>query len=247
MTAPPALAVESLRFAYQRGKPALDGVSFTVSEGSFTGLLGPNGAGKTTLLAIVTGLFRASGRVVVADADLATSPRAALARMGVVFQRPTLDLDLSVAENLRYAGSLQGLSGSTLARTMAESAALLDIQPLLSRPARALSGGERRRAELARALLHRPRLLVLDEPTVGLDIPSRASLVGHVHRLCREQGIAALWATHLVDEIEPADQVVVLSEGRVVAQGTAGSLPTSTGQPDLAYAYTALTRRGAAA
>ncbi len=215
-----ALAVDGISYAYVRGRPALDEVGLEVPAGSFTALLGPNGAGKSTLMSLVTRLFAArSGTIRIAGHDLAREPGQALAAIGVVFQRPTLDLDLSVRQNLRYAARLYGLSGAETRQRIQQGLARARLEDRGDVPVRALSGGMRRRVELARALLHAPQLLVLDEPTVGLDIESRRGIVEHVHRLCAEEGLAALWATHLVDEVWPEDRLVVLHKGRVRAAG----------------------------
>lgn len=217
----PALLVEQVSFAYGRRQRALDGVSLAVPRGSFTALLGPNGAGKTTLMALVTHLFRArKGWIWVCGLDLTRHTCAALARMGVVFQRPTLDLDLSVIQNLRYACALQGLPRSRATARIAAVVERLGLGGLERRPVRTLSGGQQRRIELARALLHEPELLILDEPTVGLDIDSRRAIVDHVHDLCATDGVSVLWTTHLIDEIRPTDQVVILHRGRVRATGS---------------------------
>jgi ABC-2 type transport system ATP-binding protein len=242
---PPALAVEAVSWAYARGRPALDRVSFTVPAGSFTALLGPNGAGKTTLMSLITRLFAArTGTIRIAGHDLAREPRPALAAIGVVFQRPTLDLDLSVAQNLRYATRLYGLTGAAAERRIAAALGRLGLEGQLTAPVRTLSGGMRRRVELARALLHEPRLLVLDEPTVGLDIDSRAAIVAHVHRLCAETGLAALWATHLVDEVRTGDRLVVLHRGRVRAEGPLEEVVRTAGATDLVDAFARLTNGG---
>ena len=234
--------VEGVSFAYGRGRRALDEVSFRVPAGSFTALLGPNGAGKTTLMSLVTRLFHSRrGSITVSGFDLRRASRAALAAMGVVFQRLTLDLDLSVQQNLRYAASLQGLAAGQAERRIAEELERLGVADRRRALVRTLSGGLRRRVELARALLHEPRLLVLDEPTVGLDIDSRGAIVEHVHRLCRERDLAVLWTTHLIDEIWPGDQLVVLADGRVRAVGASEAIRAQTGCDDLAGAYRQLT------
>jgi ABC-2 type transport system ATP-binding protein len=213
------LAVSHLSFAYG-SRQALQDVSFDVLPGNFCALLGPNGAGKTTLFALLTRLFLpGTGRIEIAGIDLATHPRKALAKMGVVFQQPTLDLDLSVWRNLSYYAALHGLSGRSAATRIEAALDRLGMRERSGEKARNLNGGHRRRMEIARALLHGPSLLLLDEPTVGLDIAARLSITTYVHRLCREEGLTALWATHLVDEVEPDDALVVLHGGRVVAQG----------------------------
>jgi ABC-2 type transport system ATP-binding protein len=214
----PALEVRQVSYRYGQ-RTALDGVSFQVAPGSFTALLGPNGAGKTTLFALATGLFESrEGSISVFGHDMKAAPRAALARTGVVFQLPTLDLDLTVEQNLRYFGALHGLADPT-ARIEAELARF-GLAERRRDKVRSLNGGHRRRVEIARALLHKPDLLLLDEPTVGLDPPTRRQLVELVHGLCAEQGLAVLWATHLVDEVADTDRLVVLRQGSVRAEGT---------------------------
>ncbi|MGB8275477.1 MAG: ABC transporter ATP-binding protein [Alphaproteobacteria bacterium] len=202
-------------------KRALDGVAFTIEPGDFTVLLGLNGAGKTTLYSLITRLYNnRSGTIRIFGFDVRKQSSKALARIGVVFQQPTLDLDLTVEQNLHYHAALHGIAWGA-ARTRIE--AELKRAELLDRrhdKVRALSGGQRRRVELARALLHRPQLLLLDEPTVGLDIGSRQAIVSHVRRLCREERLAVLWATHLIDEVDGGDRVIVLHEGRILAQGS---------------------------
>ncbi|HYC03159.1 MAG TPA: ABC transporter ATP-binding protein [Azospirillaceae bacterium] len=244
----PSLEVEGVRFGYGGAKGfALQDVGFTVPAGSFTGLLGVNGAGKSTLLGVLTRLFEpTAGTVRVCGHALADRPLRALAAMGVVFQQPTLDLDLTVRQNLSYAAGLRGM-----ARRDADAriAGLLERFALADRAGakvRLLNGGHRRRVELARALLHRPRLLILDEPTVGLDLPSRRALVEHVHALCREEGVAALWATHLIDEVRDGDRAVLIDHGRVVAEGAVPELLAHSGAASLEGAFQALTGRAAA-
>lgn len=244
-----ALDVAGLSYAYTRERPALRGVSLTVPTGAFTALLGPNGAGKTTLMALVTRLFApGSGAIHVCGHDLRREPRAALRAMGVVFQRPTLDLDLTVLQNLRYAAALQGLGKPLAAERIGTALDRLGVADRGAAYVRTLSGGMKRRVELARALLHRPRLLVLDEPTVGLDIDSRHAIVEHVHRLCDEDGLAVLWATHLIDEIWPQDRIVILHQGAVRAAGTLEEVQDRSGATgDLARTYRELTTSRVAA
>jgi ABC-2 type transport system ATP-binding protein len=237
---PPALFVEGVTHSYG-ASPALKDVSFTVSQGQFTALLGLNGAGKTTLVSLITRLFDTkSGTIGVLGHRVNREPKEALCRLGVVFQARTLDLDLSVIDNLLYHAALHGIAGGE-ARDRAH-AVLAEVE-LLDRArvtARRLSGGQMRRVEIARALLHRPRLLVLDEPTVGLDVRSKWAILDHVRRLVREGGVAVLWATHLLDEIEPTDQVVVLHGGRVLAVGEADDLARAAGAADIRGAFTNL-------
>ena len=236
-----ALEVDGVAHAYG-SRRALDGVSLTVPQGAFVVLVGPNGAGKTTLFSIATGLqHAASGHVRVFGTDMAVTPWRGLARMGIVFQARTLDPELSLLQNLTYHAALHGLAGGAVRARIDK---LLDQAGLLARrheKARALSGGQWRRVEIARALVHAPQLLLLDEPTVGLDPASRAAILAHVRALVHDEGLAALWATHLLDEIEPTDEVRMLHRGRLVAEGRADAIAAGRQAASFGAAFTALT------
>jgi ABC-2 type transport system ATP-binding protein len=239
------LQVEGASKSYGARK-ALDGVSLGVDRGEFVALLGPNGAGKTTLFQLLTGLFVADGgRIAVDGHDIRRAAVAVLARLGVVFQQPTLDLDLTVRGNLRFHARLHGLGGRRAATRIQDELARLGLAGEADRPCRTLSGGNRRRVELARALVHEPPLLLMDEPTVGLDPASRRSLVDYVHALCRERELGVLWATHLVDEAEEADRVLVLHQGHLLSEGTPAELTQKTGKAILADAFIDLTGKAA--
>lgn len=216
------LTVTGVSYSYGPRR-ALADVGFHVAPGRFCALLGPNGAGKSTLFSLLTRLFTTrEGRIEVAGHDLAKSPRAALARIGVVFQQPTLDLDLTVRRNLLYFAALHGISGREAHSRSEEALDRLGMAERADEPARALNGGHRRRMEIARALIHRPSVLLLDEPTVGLDAATRVAITDHVHRLAAEDGLTVLWATHLTDEVRPDDQVVILHRGQILHDGDAG-------------------------
>jgi|SRR5437868_7394040 len=241
-SAEPALAVEGLSHWYG-SRQALDSVSFSLAPATFTVLLGLNGAGKSTLFSLVTRLYAVRrGRIRVFGHEVGSSPGEALRRLGVVFQPRTLDLDLSVLQNLRYHAALHGIGKST-ARARAESElARVGMADRAGDKVRDLSGGQMRRVEIARALLHRPRLLVLDEPTVGLDIKARAEILAHVHDLVAQDGVCVLWATHLVDEIAENDDVTVLHLGKILAHGSCRSILAQTGAMDIRGAFGILTR-----
>jgi ABC-2 type transport system ATP-binding protein len=243
----PALAVDGVSHSYGERR-ALDNVSLAVPRGGFAALLGLNGAGKTTLLSLITRLFDTRhGRISVRGFDVARHPGAALAELGVVFQARTLDLELTVRDNLLYHAALHGI-GRAKARTRV-GAVLADVG-LLDRArdsARSLSGGQMRRIEIARALVHEPSVLVLDEPTVGLDVASKSAIVEQVRALSRARGVAVLWTTHLLDEIEPCDQVIVLHQGRVLAQGEMAEVIAAAGAADVRSAFRALTGTAPAA
>lgn len=237
-----SLEVENLSYAYGARK-ALNQVSLQVCSGECGILLGPNGAGKSTLFSLITRLYDApTGTVRIAGHDLRRSPRLALSQLGVIFQQSTLDLDLTVRQNLKYHASLHGLDGRTADRRITEELERLKMGERLNEPVRALNGGHRRRVEIARALLHHPAVLLMDEPTVGLDVPSREALVNHVHALCADPGIAVLWATHLIDEVAATDRLVILHRGEIRARGTVDEILLQSGTNRLTEAFSALTQ-----
>lgn len=239
----PALRIEVVSHSFG-SRRALDDVSLEVPRGRFTALLGVNGAGKTTLFNLVTRLYaNRRGRILVCGHDVQQHPREALARMGVVFQSRSLDGTLSVRQNFLYQGALHGLPRREVLRRGEEALARMSLSALFDRKVATLSGGEARRVEIARALLHRPALLLCDEATVGLDVRSRADIVADMHRLARDEGAGILWATHLIDEIAPDDPVVVLHQGRVLARGAASEI---AGEGGLSETFLALTGRRAA-
>ena len=232
------LSVSGLSHAYG-AKQALDDVSFSVEPGHFCALLGPNGAGKSTLFGLMTRLLPArAGRIEIAGYDLKHEPRRALARLGIVFQQTTLDLDLTVRQNLRYFAALHGIAGREAGRAIDTALDRLDMAARADEKVRALNGGHRRRTEIARALLHSPSVLLLDEATVGLDAAARRAITDHVHDLTGE-GITVLWATHLTDEVRPSDRVVILHRGQVIADGQADQI---AGETELSERFLTLTR-----
>jgi ABC-2 type transport system ATP-binding protein len=238
------LAVTEVRKSYGKVQ-ALNGVTLRVDKGEFAALLGPNGAGKTTLFQLLTGLFVAEeGAIVVHGHDIRHHPVRALAAIGVVFQQPTLDLDLSVRANLQFHARLHGIPRELAAQRIHRELERVQLTDRANDPARSLSGGNRRKVELARALLHEPALLLMDEPSVGLDPASRESLLSYVLELCGQRGLAVLWATHLVDEAERAHRVMVLHRGNMLVEGPPDSLTAQTGQPTLARAFLHLTGEG---
>jgi len=234
------LRVSDLSFSYGP-KQALENVSFDVEPGQFCALLGPNGAGKTTLFSLLTRLLNThSGSIEIAGHDLAQTPRAALAELGIVFQQTTLDLDLSVHQNLSYFAALHGIAGREARVRIDASLDRLNMRDRADEKARALNGGHRRRAEIARALIHEPSVLLLDEPTVGLDAAARAAITDHVHPLCTD-GTTVLWATHLTDEVRAQDALVILHQSRVLATGTTKSICNDAPLQDTFLSLTAVT------
>ncbi|WP_420335048.1 ABC transporter ATP-binding protein [Roseibium sp.] len=218
------LSVQGITHSYGK-KPALNNVGFSLEKGSFCALLGPNGAGKSTLFSILTRLFVPdAGDVSVAGQSLSRAPGKALAQIGVVFQQPTLDLDLTVRRNLKYFAALHGMSGTVADKRIKAVLERVSMSERMHEKVRALNGGHRRRMEIARALIHEPQVLLLDEPTVGLDAATRQAITGHVHDLAAEQDLTVLWATHLVDEVRDNDRLIVLHKGIVLADGSAAGI-----------------------
>jgi len=237
----PALLLDNVVKTYGPVR-AVDGVSLLAKGGEFIALLGPNGAGKTTLFQLLSGLFAAdSGRIEVMGHDMARDPVPALARLGIVFQQPTLDLELSVTANLMFHAGLHGIPRAVAEPRIEKELARLGLAERAHDKTAQLSGGNRRRVELARALLHEPRLLLMDEPTVGLDPQSRGDLLKLMLMMRAERGVAVLWATHLCDEVGDADRVIVLHRGKVLADTTPKQLVADAGATSIEEAFLKMT------
>ncbi len=250
-----AVAVEHLSFQFPPGRPsrrkkhsaapghgdapageppravlALDDVSFQVPRGEVFGVLGPNGSGKTTLFRILSTLLRpAQGRVRVLGHDLAGEPHLVRAQLGVVFQMPSLDIKLTARENMLCQGRLYGLGGRKLrekADHLLEQAGLLDRADAF---VETFSGGMRRRVELAKAMLHDPPLLLLDEPSTGLDVGAQRQLWSYLYKLRQEQGVTIALTTHLMEEADRCDRLAFLADGRLVTIDTPGNLKARIG------------------
>lgn len=215
-----AIEVEGLVKSY-RAVRAVDGISLSVPDGQLFAFLGANGAGKSTTIGCLTTLLRAdAGRIRVADRDVATDGEAVRSAIGVVFQRSLLDDALTVRENLALRATLSGVSPRRFGARLSELSDLIELEDVLGRPYGRLSGGQRRRADIARALLHDPSILFLDEPTAGLDPASRVAVWSAIGGLRRERGLTVFLTTHYMEETEEADQVSIIDSGRIVAEGT---------------------------
>ena len=216
--------VENLSHSYQKRR-ALDTVSFSVSCGEVFGLLGPNGSGKTTLFKILSTLMpMTSGSVRVLGHDVAAEMKAVRELLGVVFQHPGLDGKLTVVENLRHHGHLYGLAGKTLRHRISELLERFGVADRAKEPVERLSGGLQRRVEIAKAMLHSPRVLLLDEPTSGLDVAARRQLNASLGRLAHTENLLVLLTTHLLDDAEACDRVGILDTGRLIALGAPDEL-----------------------
>jgi ABC-2 type transport system ATP-binding protein len=224
-------AVQAVNVVHEYGaRRALDGVSFDVGSGEIFALLGPNGGGKTTLFKVLSTAFHPTGGTAkIFGLDVRTQSDEVRRKIGVVFQSPSLDKKLTVLENLRYHGQLYGLRGSALKSRVDEMMERLAVTDRARNLVETLSGGLARRVELAKGLLHRPEVLILDEPSAGLDPGARRDLWLYLQKLRDKEGVTILVTTHLIDEADRSDRVLILNEGKVVALGTPGSLKEQIG------------------
>ncbi len=220
----PALEIHELSHFYGKFQ-ALNNIELTIQQGQFVVLLGPNGAGKTTLFSLVTRLYNnRHGSIRINGFELRKQPSKALRHLGVVFQQRALDVDLTVEQNLKYSATLHGFSKKLIKERSHQELKRLNMLEYNDYKIRKLSGGQTRRVEIARALMSKPTLLILDEPTVGLDINSREQILQHVRNLCRQNNLAVLWTTHLIDEVDADDTVVILKKGNIIQQNRASKI-----------------------
>lgn len=223
------IQVQDLRHLYD-GRPALDGVSFDVRRAEIFGLLGPNGSGKTTMFRILSTLMLpSSGRAIINGCDAAKDPTGLRRHIGVVFQASSIDVKLSAEENLRHVGHLYGMSGAALKRRVAEMLGRVGLADRAKDRAETFSGGMQRRLELAKGLMHRPSVLLLDEPTTGLDPGARRDLWQYLHILREQENVTVLVTTHLMEEAERCDRLAILSLGKLVALGKPAALRSEIG------------------
>ena len=219
-----SIEIHNLSFSYGT-REALKDINLALQEGCFNALLGPNGAGKSTLYALLTRLYALqSGKITIAGRSIAQHPSEVMRKLGVVFQQSTLDLDLTVAQNLYYHAALHGISKRLATPRITAELERFGLSERLHDKVRSLNGGHRRRVEIARALLHQPTILLLDEPSVGLDPSTRKSLNNHIRQLCQQEQLTVLWATHLIEEVQEDDPVTILHQGRILASDIANRL-----------------------
>jgi ABC-2 type transport system ATP-binding protein len=229
VNAVPAVRVKDLRRQYG-DRAALDGVSFSVACGEIFALLGPNGGGKTTLFKILSTLLPAtSGEVDILGQSLTQNPHAVRSCLGIVFQHPSLDPKLTVMENLQHHGHLYGLRGKTLRERSVLMLKRLGLTDRANDIVETLSGGMQRRVELAKGLLHKPTLLLLDEPSTGLDPGARRDFNNYLQQLRNQDGVTIILTTHIMDEAERCDRVGILHQGKLVAMGTPDALKAQVG------------------
>jgi ABC-2 type transport system ATP-binding protein len=225
----PVIQVEELRHSYD-GRVALDGVSFSVDHAEIFGLLGPNGSGKTTMFRILSTLMLpSSGRAVIMGHDASRDPNGLRREIGVVFQASSVDVKLTATENLRHVGHLYGLRGRVLDERVSEMLARVGLSDRANDKVETFSGGMQRRIELAKGLLHHPSVLLLDEPTTGLDPGARRDLWQYLAVLRDEEQVTVIVTTHLMEEAERCDRLAILSHGKLVALGTPAELRREIG------------------
>jgi ABC-2 type transport system ATP-binding protein len=211
-----ALELKNIDYSYGE-KRVLNNISFCIKEGTFSVLLGLNGAGKSTIFSLITRLQSlTSGEISINNYSIKDYSNA-LKDLGIVFQEPTLDLDLTVKQNLYYYGALKGLNFKETIKSIEDEIKKLELENILDTQVRKLNGGHRRRVEILRALINKPKLLLLDEPTVGLDLKSRFDILNYVKDLVHTKNISVLWITHLFDEVEQNDNVTqLLKQGKLL-------------------------------
>jgi ABC-2 type transport system ATP-binding protein len=233
MTEAPAVSVRQMCYRYGE-REAIRNLSFDVRQGEIFTMLGPNGSGKTTLFRVLSTLIPPQqGEIQILGFDLRTAVDQIRPLLGVVFQAPSIDKKLTVLENLQHHGHLYGLSGAGLRIRIEEALARLGLTDRARELAEKLSGGLRRRVELAKAMLHLPRMLVLDEPSTGLDPGARSDLWRYLEQVRREMGVTVLLTTHLLEEAARADRIAILHRGELVALDTPANLQASIGGDSL--------------
>ena len=226
------LDFKNINFSYGK-KEVLKNISFSIKEGSFFVLLGLNGAGKSTIFSLITRLLNLQNGEITIDSHSIKDYSKALKDIGIVFQEPTLDLDLTVKQNLYYYGSLKGLSFSATIKSIENEISKLELESVLNTQVRKLNGGHRRRVEILRALINRPKLLLLDEATVGLDLKSRFDILEYVRDLVKRENISVLWITHLFDEVEENDDIAFIKTGEIIENGVVKDVMTKYDKENL--------------
>ena len=235
------LEINNIDFSYGK-KRVLNNITFCIKEGTFSVLLGLNGAGKSTVFSLITRLQNlVIGEISINNYSIKDYSNA-LKDIGIVFQEPTLDLDLTVKQNLYYYGALKGLDFKQTIFTIEDEIKKLELENHLDTQVRNLNGGHRRRVEILRALINKPKLLLLDEPTVGLDLKSRFDILAYVRELVKTKNISVLWITHLFDEVEENDDITIIKTGEIVDSGIVKEIVNKHKQENLVETFNYLVR-----
>lgn len=235
------LEINNIDFSYGK-KRVLNNISFSIKEGTFSVLLGLNGAGKSTIFSLITRLQNlVVGEIYINNYSIKDYSNA-LKDIGIIFQEPTLDLDLTVKQNLYYYGSLKGLDFKETIFSIKDEIKKLELENHLDTQVRNLNGGHRRRVEILRALINKPKLLLLDEPTVGLDLKSRFDILAYVRELVKTKNISVLWITHLFDEVEENDDITIIKAGEIVDSGIVKEIVNKHKQENLVETFNYLVR-----
>ena len=235
------LDFKNIDFSYGK-KVILKNISFSIKEGNFFVLLGLNGAGKSTIFSLITRLLNLQNGEIIINSHSIKDYSKALKDIGIVFQEPTLDLDLTVKQNLYFYGSLKGLSFKETLKSIESEISKLELQEVLNTVVRKLNGGHRRRVEILRALINKPKLLLLDEPTVGLDLKSRFDILHYVRDLVKRENLSVLWITHLFDEVNENDDIAFIKDGQIVEHAIVKDIMTKYDKDNLVDTFNYLVR-----
>lgn len=235
------LELENVSHKYDK-ELVLNDISFSIEEASFFVLLGLNGAGKSTIFSLLTRLLSLQSGSIKINGYTIQNYTKALKDIGIVFQEPTLDLDLTVRQNLYYYGALKGLSFKETLASIKDELTNLDLNEKLDTKVQKLNGGHRRRVEIVRSLINKPKLLLLDEATVGLDLKSRFDILDYLRHKVQKGEISVLWITHLFDEVQESDSLAIIHKGEILATGTAAEIIAKHKQADLTETFKYLTR-----
>lgn len=235
------LELKNIDFSYGK-KKVLNNISFSIKRGNFSVLLGLNGAGKSTIFSLITRLQNLQkGEVIINGFEIKNYSKA-LKDIGIVFQEPTLDLDLTVKQNLYYYGSLKGLGFKETILSIEEEIKKLELEDVLNTTVRNLNGGHRRRVEILRALINKPKLLLLDEATVGLDLKSRFDILNYVRDLVKREKLSVLWITHLFDEVNENDDISIIKSGEIIDKGIVKNIVAKYEKDNLVDTFNYLVR-----
>ncbi|PLY07974.1 MAG: ABC transporter ATP-binding protein [Arcobacter sp.] len=235
------LNFKNIDFSYGK-KEVLKNISFSIEEGSFFVLLGLNGAGKSTIFSLITRLLNLQKGEIIINSHSIKDYSKALKDIGIVFQEPSLDLDLTVKQNLYFYGSLKGLSFKETMKSIESEITKLELEDILNTEVRNLNGGHRRRVEILRALINKPKLLLLDEATVGIDLKSRFDILDYVRELVKREDLSVLWITHLFDEVNEDDDIAFIKSGEIIENGIVKEVMSKYDKENLVDTFNYLVR-----